>query len=93
MANTKSAKKRAHQAVFKKQHNMIFRSKVRTAIKKVDTAISENKVEDAEALFKITQSEGQKAARKNLFAPNKISRDISRLNSRLKKIAKTTTTG
>ena len=40
MANIKSARKRAHQAVGRRAHNMKLRTEVRTAIKNVKKAVA-----------------------------------------------------
>ena len=40
MANIKSARKRAHQAVERRAHNMSLRTEVRTAIKNVKKAVA-----------------------------------------------------
>jgi len=40
MANIKSAKKRAHQAIIRRDHNMSLRTQVRTAIKNVKKAVA-----------------------------------------------------
>lgn len=89
MANIKSAKKRVRQAVTNRMRNMKIRSRVRTAIKKTDAAIGENNLELARSCFQQAQSEIAKAARKGIFKANKAQRDISRLNTRLKKLVVT----
>jgi small subunit ribosomal protein S20 len=86
MANIKSAKKRARQAVSNRIQNMQIRSKVRTCIKKTDLAIEEKNTELAITCFKEAQSQIAKAARKGVFKANKSQRDISRLNTRLKNL-------
>ncbi|HEU5177999.1 MAG TPA: 30S ribosomal protein S20, partial [Burkholderiales bacterium] len=40
MANIKSARKRAHQAIGRRTHNMKLRTEVRTAIKNVKKAVA-----------------------------------------------------
>ena len=87
MANIKSAKKRARQAITNRMRNVQIRSKVRTSIKKTDAAINENNVELAKTCFIEAQSQIAKAARKGIFKANKSQRDVSRLNARLKALA------
>ena len=87
MANIKSAKKRARQAVTRRLHNMSIRSKYRTVLKKAKLATQAGNLEEATKLFRLTQSEGQKASKNNIIPANKISRDIKRLNIHLKKAA------
>ncbi len=87
MANIKSAKKRAQLSEERRQHNVAMRSRVRTFIKKVNAAVEAGNKEEAQALFKTAQSEAAAAARKHLFKANKVSRDISRMNARIKAMA------
>lgn len=87
MANIKSAKKRARQAVTNRMRNMQIRSKVRTSIKKTDAAIIDKNLELAQTYFKEAQSQIAKAARKGIFKGNKAKRDVSHLNARLKALA------
>jgi small subunit ribosomal protein S20 len=47
MANIKSAKKRAIQAVHRREHNMSLRTAVRTAVKNVSKAVAAGKKDDA----------------------------------------------
>jgi small subunit ribosomal protein S20 len=52
MANIKSARKRAKQAIVRRDHNMSLRTKVRTAIKSVKKAVaSGNKDAAAKSLL------------------------------------------
>ena len=86
MANTAQTKKRARQNQKIRVYNSSIKSKVRTALKKVLTAISNGEKELANSLFKVFQKEGDKAARKNIFSPNKIARHKSRLNKKIKEL-------
>ena len=47
MANIKSARKRAKQALERRDHNMALRTSVRTAIKKVTKAVAAGNKEAA----------------------------------------------
>ena len=51
MANHKSAKKRARQTIVRNARNTIKRSAMKTAVKKVRTAISEGNKETAATLL------------------------------------------
>lgn len=84
MANTKQAIKRIRQNEKRRAHNHSIKSTVRTALKKVLSAIKENNKESANASFKEFQSAGDKAARKRIFSSNKINRHKRRLNSKIK---------
>ena len=83
MANIKSAKKRILVAEKRAARNKAIRSKVKTAVKKVDAAIAAN---DKEALRGAT-SELAKAVTKGVYHKNTSSRKISRLNHAVSKMS------
>ena len=87
MANIKSAKKRILVNQTKAARNKAIRSRVKTAIKKVDAAIAANdKVAAAEAL-RNTTSEIEKAVTKGVYHKNTAARKISRLALAANKLA------
>lgn len=87
MANIKSAKKRILVNQTKAARNKAIRSRVKTAIKKVDAAIAANdKVAAAEALRNAT-SEIEKAVTKGVYHKNTAARKISRLALAANKLA------
>ena len=87
MANIKSAKKRIIVNQTKAARNKAIRSRVKTAIKKVDAAIAANdKVATAEALRNAT-SEIEKAVTKGVYHKNTAARKISRLALAANKLA------
>ena len=87
MANIKSAKKRIVVNQTKAARNKAIRSRVKTAIKKVDAAIAANdKVAAAEALRNAT-SEIEKAVTKGVYHKNTAARKISRLAVAANKLA------
>ena len=87
MANIKSAKKRIRVIEKKTLRNKMIRSRVKTAIKKVDAAIlSGDKVAASEALQNAI-SEISKAASKGVYHKNTASRKISRLTKAVNKVA------
>ena len=87
MANIKSAKKRIIVNQTKAARNKAIRSRVKTAIKKVDAAIAANdKVAAAEALRNAT-SEIEKAVTKGVYHKNTAARKISRLALAANKLA------
>ena len=55
MANIKSARKRAKQAVERRVHNMSLRTEVRTAIKNVKKAVAAGKKDDAAKALRASQ--------------------------------------
>ena len=87
MANIKSSKKRAQLAEAQRQRNASFKSRVRTSIKKVTTAIEAGDQAAANELLRAAQSELGKASVRGIFKKNKVSRDMSRLNARVKAMA------
>jgi len=86
MANIKSAKKRILVNSKKHEINKSIKSKVKTAIKKVDAAISAgDKVAAAEAL-KAATIEIDKAGTKGVYHKNTSSRKVSRLTKAVNSI-------
>ena len=84
MANSASARKRVRQAVKNRQHNMSLRSKARTSIKKVITAIESGDKKAAQSLYNDMAPIVDGVARKGLYHKNKIARHKSRLNAKIK---------
>ncbi len=87
MANIKSAKKRILVSRTRADRNKAIRSKVKTAIKKVDAAIAANDSESAAVALKNAISEIDKAQRKGIFHKNTAARKISRLAIAVNKMA------
>jgi small subunit ribosomal protein S20 len=79
MANTKSAKKAARQAVRRTAVNKARRSRVRTAVRKV---------EEAAAAMAEAEPAIIRAAQKNIMHRNAARRKVSRLAHRIAKLAK-----
>ena len=84
MANIESAKKRARQAVKRREHNVALTSKMRTAVKNVLKAVQSGDKAAAAARFKAAVPEIDKAANKGLIRRNRASKYKSRLNARVK---------
>ena len=55
MANIKSARKRAKQALERREHNMSLRTEVRTAIKNVKKAVAAGNKDNAEKALRESQ--------------------------------------
>jgi len=87
MANHISAKKRIRRNARMEIVNKIRKNRVRSFIKKVETAIEKADKTLANEAFKNAQPEMQKSVTKGVFKKNTISRKLSRLSSRIKKIA------
>ena len=87
MANTASARKRIRQTETRTLRNAARKSRMRTFIKKVETAIASGDKTQAAAALREAQPEMQRAAGKGVAHPNTVSRKLSRLSARVKAIA------
>ena len=87
LANIKSAKKRILVNRTKADRNKAIRSKVKTAVKKVEAAVEANDKAAAEAALQVATSEISKAASKGIYHKNNASRKISRLTLAVNKLA------
>ena len=80
MANIKSAKKRILVAEKRAARNKSIRSRVKTAVKKVNAAIEAKDKDAAAAALKNATSELSRAVSKGVYHKNTSSRKISRLS-------------
>ncbi|NGX15662.1 30S ribosomal protein S20 [Wenzhouxiangella sp. XN24] len=87
MANIKSAQKRARQNIKNRTHNMAMRSKMRTFLKKVSTAIESGDRAEAEASYKAAVPVLDSMVNKGIVHKNKAARHKSRLNARIKALS------
>ena len=87
MANHASAKKRIRRNARMENVNKIRKNRVRSFIKKVELALDKADKTLAQETFRIAQSEMHRSVTKGVFKKNTISRKLSRLSSRIKKIA------
>ncbi len=87
MANTASARKRIRQTAKRTLRNQARTSRMRTFIKKVETAIAGGDQATARAALVEAHPEMQRAAGKGVIHKNTISRKISRLSARIKSLA------
>ena len=86
MANIKSAKKRILTSAKKAEANKAVKTGVKTAVKKVRTAVEDgDKTAAAEALTAATSAIG-KAESKGVFHKNTASRKVSRLAAAVNKM-------
>ena len=88
MANTDSARKRIRQTKTRTERSRARKSRVRTFVKAVETAIASGDKTAATAALRAAQPELQRAATKGVVHDNTVSRKISRLASRIKVLAK-----
>ncbi len=87
MANIKSAKKRILVNATKTARNKQIKSKVKTMIKKVDSAVAAGDKELAKTSLVDAVSEIDKACSKGVFHKNTASRKVSRLSKAINNIA------
>ena len=87
MANIKSAKKRILVSQKRADRNKSIRSKVKTAIKKVEVAIEANDKAAATEALKVAVSEIDKAAKKGIYHQNNAARKVSRLTLAVNKLS------
>lgn len=80
MANIKSAKKRILVNQTKAARNKAIKSKVKTAVKKVDAAIAEKNADAAKAALHNAIVEITKAGSKGVYHKKTVSRKVSRLS-------------
>ena len=79
MANIKSAKKRAIQAVQRRVHNMSLRTAVRTAVKNVGKAVAAGKKDDAAKVLQASQRVIDRVVAKGVLHRNAGNRYKSRM--------------
>lgn len=87
MANIKSAEKRALQTVKRRARNMAARSKLRTAIKGVVSAVESGDKSVAAAKLKAAGPVIDSMVNKGIIHRNKASRHKSALNARVKEMS------
>ena len=75
----KSTIRRARQSVKRHARNHAALGALKSLVKKVQTAVTENKIEDAKASLRLATSALGKAVTKGALKPNTASRRISRL--------------
>lgn len=83
MANIKSAKKRIKVNRKKAALNKGRKSEVKTYVKKFETALEENNIQEAQELIKVIDRKLKKATHKNIYHENAASRKLSTLTKKL----------
>lgn len=84
MANHASSKKRIRQIERRTAVNRTRMTSVRTAVKKVEQAITAGDQAVAQSAFREMQPQLQRCITKGLLKSNTVSRKISRMNARVK---------
>jgi small subunit ribosomal protein S20 len=87
MANTKSAEKATRVATRRATINQNRTSAVRSALRKVEQAITAGKKGDAEAALKEAAPQLMRGAQKGIMHKNAASRKVSRLTKRVRSLA------
>jgi small subunit ribosomal protein S20 len=87
LANHKSALKRNRQSLTRRDRNRANRTKVKTAVKKIDAAIEVESVEQAREALVAAMPIIERAAVKGAFHKKTASRKVSRLTQRVNKFA------
>ena len=83
MASHKSAEKRIRQIALRTAINRARMSRVRTFVKKVETAIASGDKAAAQDAFQSAQPELHRAITKGVLHKNTVSRKLSRLAARI----------
>lgn len=83
MANIKSAIKRIDVAKRNTERNKPIRTEMKNAVKNFNTALDEDRIEDAKELLIVADKKLKKAANKNVIHKKQASRKISRLAKKL----------
>ncbi|OGS46055.1 MAG: 30S ribosomal protein S20 [Elusimicrobia bacterium RIFOXYD2_FULL_34_15] len=83
-----SVLKEARKNVKRRLVNKAVKSRIKTAIKKFESALTEKNAEKAKELLKAVSSVLDKAAKRNVIHRKNASRKISRLAQRLAKFKK-----
>ena len=87
MANIKSAKKRARQAIKRRAHNVAMRSKVRNAVRKVLKAVAAGDKEGAISSYKEVVPQIDRMATKGILRRSRAAHYKSQLNAKLRAMA------
>jgi len=86
MATHVSAEKRIRQTATRSAVNRARVSRIRTFVKKIETAIAAGDKEAARAALKEAQPELQRGAQKGVMHKNTVARRLSRLSARIKSL-------
>jgi small subunit ribosomal protein S20 len=87
MANIKSAKKRIRKTARRTEINRARTSRVRTYLRKIESAIQSGDKNAAQAAFKEAQPEIMRGVTKGVVHRNTASRRLSRLSARIKALS------
>ncbi|MBU0484969.1 MAG: 30S ribosomal protein S20 [Proteobacteria bacterium] len=88
MANHKSALKRNRQSLVRRSRNRANKTKIKNAVKALDTAIEQKSLEGAQAALLVAIPTIYKASVKGAIHKKNASRKVSRLSRRVNEFAK-----
>jgi small subunit ribosomal protein S20 len=86
MAHHQSAKKRIRQTARRTEVNRARVSRIRTFVKKVETALAAGDKEAASVAFKMAEPELMRGVTRGVLHKNTASRKVSRLSARIKSL-------
>jgi small subunit ribosomal protein S20 len=86
VANTKSAEKAARQADKHRQRNVMMRSRMRTAIRRIVDAVAAGKKEEAQTSYKAAVPLIDTLVNKKIIHRNQADRHKSRLAARVRSL-------
>jgi len=86
VANTKSAEKAARQADKHRQRNVMMRSRMRTAIRRIVDAVAAGKKEEAQASYQVAVPLIDTLVNKKIIHRNQADRHKSRLAARVRSL-------
>ncbi len=87
MANHASALKRHRQSLKRRDRNRAVKTRIKNAVKAVDTAVAEKNEDEARTALRDATSVLDRAATKKVIHARKAARKISRLNAAVNKVA------
>ena len=88
MPNIKSAKKRVLQAEKRHACNVARKSDVKTAIKKLLSAVESNELDQAKDLLRTVQAKLSRGCGKGVYHRNTVARKMSRFSKKVKNLEK-----
>lgn len=87
MANIKSALKRIEVAKIRNEKNKSKKTEIKTYIKKFESALESDNLDDAKKFLKIAEKKLRQASAAKVIHKNNVSRKIGQMTSKLNKKA------
>jgi len=86
MANTQQSKKRVRRNLRREEINRSRRSRIRTFVKKVETAVDAGDSDAAQSAFRQAEPEVMRGAAKGVLHRNTAARTVARLAKRVRSL-------